>query len=356
MELNNSLYYKSAIALKLPVKQIESIFTFEVILGKHGYFFFNSATPFNKQSSYIVADNKYCMNKLLDEAGLPVPKATAYSKNEFNKTKIEDIPLNLCFPLVVKPSKGTALGNDVLCNIQTHAELRFYMRLYYQRHSLLSIEEFHGGLNSYRVLVFYNKVIAVLQRFPAAITGNGVNTVRELIELTNLERTKRSLELIKLDDFEIMIRLKELKITLDTVIPNKKTITIIYTCNRTRGGTTLSLGKQIHPENANLFRRAARTLNMDFVGFDVECEDILKPISETKGVIIEANPCPDIGIHEKPMSGPSVPVSKIMMRRLIYKHPLAFLAGLYRNESSGFYIKATFVFFTAIVILNLSLS
>ncbi|WP_019215879.1 hypothetical protein [Legionella tunisiensis] len=49
---------------------------------------------------------------------------------------------------------------------------------------------------------------------------------------------------------------------------------------------------------------------MNIVGFDVECPDIDIPIQASGGVIIEANPTPSIRIHEKPMEGAPVMVSK----------------------------------------------
>ena len=50
------------------------------------------------------------------------------------------------------------------------------------------IEEFHGRLQSYRVLVFNRQVIGVVLCHPARVIGDGQHNIQELIELTNIKR------------------------------------------------------------------------------------------------------------------------------------------------------------------------
>ena len=345
MDKNASLYYQSADTLKFTTSIIEDISGFDIKLGKQRYFFRGADTPFNYSSSINVARNKFCMNKLLEAAGFPVPKAVAFSLDEAKQSTIESLIEGLNFPLVVKPMIGTSAGLDVLCNINDIHQLQTYMQDCYQRHEFLSIEEFHPGLNSYRVLVFYNQVVGVVQRFPARVIGDGIHTIEELITISNIEREKLkdtvSLGPITVDD-EYKIRLKELGITLDTIPNDQETIVLCYTCNSTRGGTMVSLGKKICKENARLLCQAAKTLNMNIVGFDVICEDIAVPLKQSRGIIIETNHQPDITIHEHPMSGTQNRVSKTILRRLIFRHPLSYLLGLYQNYY-GLYIKCSLI-------------
>lgn len=344
MDINASLYYKSALTLKIPCSPTPEIAGFEIKLGKRRYFFRGGETPFNRGSSISVANNKYCMNKILEAAGFPVPKATAFSKEGFKETQDDYLIENLNFPLVIKPTKETSCGLDVLCNITDTAQLKTHMKTRYRRHQFLSIEEFHAGLNSYRVLIFYNKVIGVVQRFSARVVGDGIHSIKELIAISNRERTKLketvSLGLMKVDE-EFQLRLNELHLTLESIPKDKETIVLCYTCNSTRGGTMKSLGKKICKENARLLCQAARALNLNIVGFDVACEDILIPIEKSRGVIIEANHNPDISIHENPLSGTRNRVSKKIVQRLIFRHPIAYFIGLYQDRSSAFYIKTS---------------
>ena len=351
MDKNALLYYQSACALTLSPIKTAQVGGFTIKLAKRNFFFRGGETPFNCGSSISIAENKYCMNKTLEAAGFPVPKANAFSKDEFRKEKLECLIEHLSFPLVVKPMLGTALGRDVLCNINSIEQLRAHMKSCYKRYKFLLIEEFHPNLTHYRVLVFYNKVIGVVERIPAAVVGDGIHSIKELIVIHNVEREKLkatvSLGPIKVDG-EYLIRLNELNITLDTIPENNETITLCYTCNSTRGGTMISLGKQICKENAHLLCQAAKALNLNIVGFDVACEDICIPIAESHGVIIEANYNPDITIHESPMFGISNRVSKTILARLIFRHPISYILGLNQHRRARMYIKLSLlVFFIA---------
>lgn len=346
MDKNALLYYQSAKTLKLTTSRLEQIAGFDIKLGRRRYFFRGADTPFNYGSSINVARNKFCMNQLLALAGFPVPKAAAFSEDEFKENTIESLIDGLHFPLVVKPMIDTSSGLDVLCNIKDVVQLTTYMKDCYQRHNFLSIEEYLPNLNSYRVLVFYNQVIGVVQRFPAHVIGDGIHTIEELIAISNVEREKLqdvvSLGPITVDE-EYKIRLKELQITLDTVLKDKETIVLCYTCNSSRGGTMESLGRKICKENAALLCKAAKTLNMNIVGFDVLCEDITVPIEQSRGAIIEANHQPDITIHEHPMDGDQNRVSKTILRRLIFQHPLSYFLELYQHKDYGLYIKCSLI-------------
>jgi len=350
---NTLLYYKNALDLKFPLINLEDqILGFAIKLGKRHYFFRGGDTPFNSGSSINVAGNKFCMNKTLEMAGFPVPRATAYHQDQLKKEKIESLIENLNFPLVVKPMIGTAGGEDVLCNIQNITQLKAYIKDCGKRHAFLSIEEFHGGLTSYRVLVFYNQVIGVVERIPASIVGDGMHSIQTLIHLYN--ETREKLEdpnspgynvadgPIKIDE-ELHMRLKELQLTLESIPQKDETIILCYTCDSSRGGTMKSLGKKICKENARLLCRAAHILGLNMVGFDVICEDIMMPIQHSRGFIIEANYNPDICIHEHPMSGPRVRITRKILRRLILKHPIRYLYELTHHPSTKAYIRIGFI-------------
>lgn len=344
MDRNAQLYYQSAVDLKFQALPLRDISGFFIKLHKKILFFRGGETPFNCGSSIEVASNKYCMNKLLDQAGFPVPRSKTIARDKFEKGDLKALINDLQFPLVIKPTHGTANGQDVLCNIANIEELKTQLEKKFQKYPFLTIEAFHPHLNQYRVLVFYNRVIGVVQRFPASIVGDGIHSIRALIDLKNADREKikaiYALGPILVDE-ECHSRLKELKMSLDTIPKEKETVVLCYTSNDSRGGTIESLGKKINKENAQLLCRAARTLGLNFVGFDVLCEDILIPIEKSHGVILEANHNPDIALHEDPMFGPPKRVSKIMMRRLLWTHPFAYLKGLYQSGRRAFYFRVS---------------
>ncbi|MBA2709882.1 MAG: UDP-N-acetylmuramyl peptide synthase [Tatlockia sp.] len=324
----------------LPVNRIEDIEAFTFQLGKNLYYFRGGETPFNNSCSAKIAINKYCTNKVLAQASIPVPKLTGISKSEFEAGKLKERLQGCRFPLVIKPLDG-GKGSDVLCNIKTITLLEKLLQELFLKYELLILEEFHANLRSFRVLVFNRQVIGVIERFPAFVIGDDAQTIEQLIQTTNQKRKKLNDALGKIVvDVECQIRLDELNLSLGSIPREGEQVLLGYTSNASRGGSFVSLSKQICAENRRLMIRAAQVLDLNLVGFDVECEDINLPIESTAGVIIEANDCPSVKIHEIPMAGLANPVTKKIIRSLIYRHPLSYLAVLYTNRKTYFYARS----------------
>lgn len=350
-EINKNciLYYKSALELGLPCKINKDFCGFTINLANKTYIFRSTDTPFNNAGSINVARNKYCANKILAAAGIPVPKTIGISKREFI---LDDYPLDdLKFPLVAKPTLDSALGKDVLCNIKDKKTLFSYLDKNLKKYPYISIEEFHNYPKAYRVLVFRNKVIGVIERTPAHVIGDGIHTIAELISITNNTRKKLknkvSLGMIKLDK-ESYIILEELGLSCNYIPRKDEHIKLCYSCNSSRGGTITSLGKKICRENAALAIKAAKALDLDLVGFDVICDDINVAITKSHGIFVEANYNPDVTIHEKPMIGKSTRVSKIIIRKLMARHPFAYLRCRLKKIN---FIKWTWVRVSIIILL-----
>lgn len=325
-------YMDAAKALKLPIQYREEYYGAEISLGGKKYCFRGGYTPFNDGVSNDISLNKYSANRLLHRAGFPVPDATTVSRKE-RINGIWQLP-PLSYPLVAKPTiNAFGGGRDVFCNIQNEQTLIEYLEEKSKKYEYISLEAFERGLTAYRVLVFFNKVIGVVQRDPASVTGNGIHSIAELIERENKNRAK--IKTVTLDelkvDKEYETKLKEMNLTLDYIPARDEKIVLCYVCNSMRGGTMTSLGRLICPENADLICRAAKLLNLNLVGFDVICENINRPIEKSRGFIIEANCNPDISIHEAPLFGVPVRMAEIILSHLIKKHPLAYAFGYLRQ-------------------------
>lgn len=325
----------------LPVKPINEINGFELKLGKYYYLFRDCETPFNNISSSNIAADKYCTNKLLEMRGIPVANSVSIHISEFREYKTEELIADLKFPLVIKPMINGSKGKDVLCNIQDLEQLTYFLTKYFTLYDLLLIEEFHGKLKSYRVLVFHRKVIGVVERRPAHVEGDGKHTIEELIDLTNKKRKKINdfLGPIIIDD-EGLIKLKELGMELNYIPGIGEKIVLCYTSNATRGGTYEALSNQMCQENRKLMIKVAALLNLGLAGIDVECADLNVPLADSNGVILEVNHRPSVRIHEIPMLGKPDLVTKKIMRSFIYSHPLSYLFSLYSNKPTAFYIRA----------------
>ncbi len=326
------VYYNAALELGFGSLQlVDEMAGFTISLGKRHYHFRGGFTPFNSISSVSIGMNKYVTNKILEAAGIPVPKATVIKLNEFVENNNQIADLN--YPVVAKPCLSSACGRDVVCNIKSPEGLLAYLKETTSDENLISVEEYHPGLRSYRVLVFYGKVIGVVERIPAHVVGDGIKSIRSLIREQNIIRKKLKETIptgpIRINE-ETRTIFQDMGITLKSVPEKGQVIPIRYICNSTFGGTFYSYKPDIIcKENAELASRAAAALDLNLAGFDVLCENIGTPIAKSRGFFIEVNIDPDITIHENGFSNTKVSVSKVMLKKLIAEHPFHYITSRY---------------------------
>lgn len=335
MRDNTLIYLDIAKRLKLPLTYLDSIQCMRIALGKKKYYFFSSITFMNSSSSIYIAKNKRKLLQLLKKAGFPVPKNIAFAKlGDWHELLGEQIQ-NLDFPVVIKPMLDSHNSTGTVCNIKTGNELTDRLEKAFEKYNLMQVEEYIQGLKEYQVLLLKERIIGVVERIAARVVGDGVHSIKELINLHN-EGLLEHYGKIELNQ-EAQLCLANQNRNQDSVVPKGVTVRIHYSVNRALGGTVISLGKKILAENENYLRKAARLTGLDFVGFDLLCEDINLPFSETEWVILAANFGPDISIYEYPEEGKKTESSKRILMQLIYRHPLAYLIHRTKLFFKGFY-------------------
>lgn len=341
IEKNSRFYFQSAKRLLLPVTEHAELLGFNLVLGKHHYIFHRFDTPFNDASSTHLSMNKFTTNRYLEQHNIPVPKGILLSLDAFKQSRHHSSIEHLRYPLVVKPVFG-ARGIDVLCNIQTPEELEQGLIAFFAHYPQVIIEEFHGKLKSYRVLIFKQKILGIVLRHPATITGDGEHTIAQLIAQSN-EQRKAITEILGpiVIDQECLMKFKEYGVD-EQYIPRKNERLILnYTSNAHRGGTYETVSNNICRENRRLLRQITRLLNLPLAGIDVECADLSRPLNRSNGVIIEVNCKPNVEIHEQPLAGNKQMVTRSMMRYFIYRHPLLYIKALYRARQLAVYAKSS---------------
>ena len=129
-----------------------------------------------------LAGDKNATKKLLGDMGVPVPKGyRIYSEEE-----IEGTVRSLGFPIAVKPldanhGKGITVGLMTIEDVrQAFATAKNYSRSVILEKSL--------SANDFRALVINNKLVAVAERTPAHVVGNG----RDSIGATDRDCQQRS--------------------------------------------------------------------------------------------------------------------------------------------------------------------
>ena len=128
-----------------------------------------------------VASDKSLTNRLLDSAGLPVPRADVVDSEDGAVA----VARRLGYPCVVKPLDGNH-GRGVHLDLRSEAAVRaaFHGALAQSRAGDVVVESYVAG-NDYRCLVIGGKVAAIAERVPASVTGDGEHTVRQLVDIAN---------------------------------------------------------------------------------------------------------------------------------------------------------------------------
>ncbi len=248
-----------------------------------------------------IAANKHATKKLLGDMGVPVPKGSRIRSLD----ELESTVKSVGFPVVIKPLDGNhGKGATIGITTMEDAKVAFEKAQEYSRWVIVE-KQLIGS--DFRALVINNQLIAVAERRPAHIVGDGEKTIEQLIEETNADPRRgygheNVLTLIDIDGQTMrLIRAKDYE--LDTVLPKGEVLVLKTTANISTGGTAIDRTDEVHPENVFLFERIARIIGLDVAGVDIIADNVSEPLSESGGGVIEVNAAPGFRMHLSPSEG-----------------------------------------------------
>ena len=250
-----------------------------------------------------IAQNKDQTKRMLHGIGLSVPNGAVAEDLEHACAIAQQIG----FPVLLKPLAGNQ-GRGISPSLPDEETLRqAWQRLSESYHELL-VERYVDG-RDFRVLVVNGKVVAVAERVPAHVRGDGEQTVGELIAMANQDPRRGAghynvLTQIPVDQVTVEY-LSRSGGTLETVPGNGEEVVLRPTANLSTGGTSIDRTDEIHPDNITACEMAANVIGLDIAGLDVLSPDIGVPFHENGAVIIEVNAAPGIRMHTHPVEGKS---------------------------------------------------
>jgi cyanophycin synthetase len=270
------------------------------------------ATMTSKTSALAVdiAGDKDVTRRLLASAGLPVPRG------EIVQSEGEAVAAatRIGFPLVTKPLDGNH-GRGVGLDLRTEEDVRMGFRraLPESRRGQVVVESFVTG-NDYRVLVVGGRMVAVAERVPAHVVGDGTHTVSDLVEIANSDPRRgigheKVLTRIRVDDAAIEL-LRKQGYGLDDVPSVEAFVKLVATGNMSTGGNSIDRTWEAHEENVEIAEEAARVVGLDVAGIDFLAPDITEPVREMGGAIVEVNAAPGFRMHTNPTEGEAQFVAK----------------------------------------------
>ncbi len=249
-----------------------------------------------------LACDKEATKRILADSGVPVPRGTVI--NFFDE--LEDaIELVGGYPIVIKPLDGNH-GRGITTDIRSWEEAEAAYDSARQVSRSLIVERYYVG-RDHRVLVIDGKVVAVAERVPAHVLGDGKSTITELLEETNRDPNRGEghdnvLTKIELDhtSYQLMERQGYRE---NSFLPEGQVCYLRPTANLSTGGVAIDRTDEIHPENVWLAQRVVKIIGLDIAGIDIVTTDISRPLREVDGVIVEVNAAPGFRMHVAPSKG-----------------------------------------------------
>lgn len=248
-----------------------------------------------------IACDKDETKNLLQALNIPVPKGgSAYDEED-----LQSIVSRIGYPLVIKPVDGNH-GRGSTMNIKTWDEAVAALKKSKEISRWAIVEQYITGYD-YRLLVIDYKFVSAALRKPAAITGDGVSTIKQLVDEVNKDPRRgygheNVLTSIKMDDHTMRL-LEKLGMNEDTIPKKGEEIFLKSTANLSTGGTATDVTEIVHPNNIFTAERIARTIGLDICGIDIMSPDISEPMTENRGVVLEVNAAPGFRMHLAPSEG-----------------------------------------------------
>lgn len=260
-----------------------------------------------------IAQDKDLTKKLLRAAGVPVPLGRPVTDPDDAWAAARQVGL----PVVVKPQDGNQ-GKGVTVNITTREHLDVAYKAAAE-HGEVMVEKFLPG-SDFRLLVVGNKLVAASRREPPQVVGDGLHTVRELVDIVNQDPRRgeghaTSLTKIRFDDIAVA-RLEVQELTPESIPAKGRRVILRNNANLSTGGTATDVTDDVHPSVAARAVAAAQMVGLHICGVDVVCESMLRPLESQNGGVVEVNAAPGLRMHLSPSYGKGRAVGAAMIDEL----------------------------------------
>lgn len=249
------------------------------------------------------AQAKHITASLLRTAGLPG------GIHRLVKTREQAIAeaVSLGYPVVIKPADADR-GAGVAAGLMDAGSVAqaFDTAIKVSRNVL--VERWEPG-HTHRLTVQDGQVVRVVRRIAGGVTGNGVNSIAELVALfqqtPQQQRFARRLGHPPLSlDAEALELLNASGLSAQSRPTAGVYVKLRRRDNVNAGGTNEELApgdaSAVHPDNVRLAIDAARVLRLDFAGIDLITTDISRSWLEVGALICEVNARPQMGGSNDP--------------------------------------------------------
>ncbi len=292
---------KAAESRGIPWLRLNDLSLIQLGHGRHQQRVQATVTGRTSHIAVELAQDKEETNRILAAIGLPVPRQELVRSAERAVRAAE----RLGYPVVTKPYNGNH-GRGISIGLMTETEVRAGFDAAAEHSRSVIVETYLQG-DDHRLLVVNGELVAATRRTPGQVVGDGRHTVRELVEIVNLdprrgvghEKVMTRIEL----DAQAEMMLARVELTFDAIPAPGQLVALRSTANLSTGGTATDVTDVIHPDNREMAVRAIRAIGLDVGGVDFLCPDITESHRKVGGGICEVNAAPGFRMHVAPSEG-----------------------------------------------------
>jgi len=299
--------YNAAIKRQIPVKRLGLGSILQMGYGRNQRLVQASMTDGTSCIQADIASDKQLTKKILQKYDIPVPEGQVC----YSSISAVGIAEEVGYPVVVKPLDSNQ-GKGVSLCLTDENQVKEACQKAFKYSKGIIVEKYFCG-NDYRVLVIGGKVAAVAMRRPPTLKGDGIHSVRELVEAENSnslrgEDHEKPLTKLKLDEIALEV-LKKQGINENYIPRENEEVKLRENGNLSTGGTAVECTSRIHAQNCEIAIMAAKAMKLDIAGIDITAKDISLPIGGGNGAVIEVNAAPGLRMHIYPTEGRSIDIA-----------------------------------------------
>lgn len=257
---------------------------------------FKSALGVNSYASSKIASDKDVSALLLRQITpigpkyvtfyVNVEKPRAIAKHIYQLAQKNDIVIKAPS---LSSGKGIYIKPRTLPTIQRAVN---ELRLRHKTTKIL-VEPHFTATQEYRILIYRGRILDVLLRKPAFVTGDGRQTVQQLIEQKNRFRKLHEFSLIRYD----RALLTKQRRTLRSIPTEGAEVTLQSACNLALGGEVERRPlSSLHPLYRQIMQQLYQKSFLSFIGLDLMTNNPSAKPTSTNAFINEFNSCPSTDV------------------------------------------------------------
>ena len=299
---------------KLPFEVIDVANNLISVMHENKEFIIHEGTISDANSliAFWISNDKWMTRQFLQRKKISHAKGVLLERN-FEADKLELVQL----PAVVKPA-DTDHGIAVATNIKSRQELLSAVENAFQFSDKVIVEEFFPG-QEYRFLVIDFEVRAIACREPANVTGDGKQTIQQLIDKKNVGRgTDYHHPLLKINiDDEVKRHLNALALTTETILKAGEKVYLRKNSNLSTGGDSIDVTDDIPDYYKEVAIRAAQSAGLKIAGIDIIIKNHDAEPAPENYIVVELNAPAMLSMHNYPYIGKNRHVEKYVLDSIL---------------------------------------